>query len=69
MGSEFSFTAGRLLCGHIRDFLASRKFAGMEIEWMESSGWLERTFTVKGRDEDVQLINRAIAKWKADNRL
>jgi hypothetical protein len=51
-----TITAGRLLWGQVRDCLKQAKFLGMDIEWIESSGWVERDFTIKGKPEDVRLI-------------
>jgi len=38
---------GLLLFRQFREFLKRLKFKGYQIEWMESKGWVERTFTIK----------------------
>jgi hypothetical protein len=55
-----TITAGRLLWGQVRDCLNQAKFRGMDIEWIESSGWVERDFTIKGKPEDVRVIVNAL---------
>jgi hypothetical protein len=67
--AKFSFTAGRLLCGHVRDFLKESIFLGKDIEYLESSGWFERTFTIKGNAQDILEIKEAINEWAKDNNL
>lgn len=57
-----TITAGRLICGFVRDALKQAKFKGFDIEWLESSGWIERTFTIKGNPQHVQTVVAAIVK-------
>jgi hypothetical protein len=59
MNAIAGFTAGRLLWTPIRDFLKEAQFHGLSITWMESGGWLERRFTVKGPQEDLQRLMKA----------
>lgn len=61
--ASMNFTAGRLLCGEVRSFLDKCKFKGMDIEYLESSGWLERDFTIKGSDNDILAIHKSLKKW------
>jgi hypothetical protein len=60
---SFSIEVGRLLCGRVRSYLAKAKFEGAKIEWIESSGILEREFTIKGESEDVKAIERDFDVW------
>lgn len=60
----FQITVGRLLCGQVRDFLRSAKFTGHDIDWQESSGWIERTFTVKGDPTSVRWVMRRLEHWR-----
>lgn len=53
---SFTFECGRLLCGKVRNFLEQAKFEGLDIEFYESSGFISRTFAVKGSPEHVKLI-------------
>ncbi len=62
MGSV-NLTVGRMLCGQVRDFLESCKFKGMDIEYLESSGWLERDFTVKGSNDDIIAVHQSFKDW------
>lgn len=41
------YLVGRLLCGAFRDGLKRFKFRGNACEWIESSGWTQRVFTVR----------------------
>lgn len=54
---------GRLLCGKVRDFLNKCKFKGMNIEFNESSGFIERDFTMRGTDNDIALIESSLDNW------
>ncbi|HXE82942.1 MAG TPA: hypothetical protein VN513_06400 [Gemmatimonadales bacterium] len=54
--ASFTFIAGRLLCGRIRDFLRHAAFADPRIEWIESSGLIQRRFTIRGPSDDVQWL-------------
>jgi len=63
----YTFEAGRLLCGQIRNFLESQKFTGRDIDFIESTGFFTRKFTVKGNDKDVLVIKKALDLWADDN--
>lgn len=65
--ARFEFTAGGLLCGKIRGFFECCRFKGMQIEWHESPGWIERDWIVQGEYKDVVTVYRAITKWIKDN--
>jgi hypothetical protein len=54
--TSLRFNVGRFLCGTVRDYLNSERFMGRSIEFIESSGFLERTFTVRGKQEDVERV-------------
>ena len=54
---------GRLLCGEVRDFLNKCKFKGMNIEFNESSGFIERDFIIRGADNDIALVKRSLDSW------
>jgi len=58
-----TFKVGRLLCGTVRDFLEEIKFRGHSISWIESSGWFERQFVVRGDYEILERISAQIANW------
>jgi len=57
---------GRLLCREIRDFLKAEKFKGRDIEFWESSGFLEREFIIKGEVEDVLHIHNLLKRWASE---
>jgi len=61
--SNMTFTAGRMLCGKVRDFLNQCKFKGMDIDYIESSGWIERDFTIKGADKDILTVATSLENW------
>ena len=69
MNARFSFTAGILLCGEIRDFLKECNFKGMNISFIESSGWIERTFHIKGESSDIKKVMGLLNKWGKENNL
>lgn len=54
---------GRLLCGKVRDFLNKCKFKGMDIQFNESSGFIERDFTIRGADNDIALVKASLDNW------
>lgn len=54
---------GRLLCIPLREFLELCKFKGMNISFHESSGILERAFTIKGEDSDMVKLKRVLDSW------
>lgn len=58
-----SFSVGRIYCRSIRDYLEDCKFRGMRIEYLESSGWIVRDFTIKGDTKDIEIIQRTIELW------
>ena len=60
---------GILLCRSLRDFLKRCKFIGYNIEWLESSGWFEHTFTIKGDDSHIDRIVETIRQWDKENQL
>jgi hypothetical protein len=57
-------TIGRLLSSRFRDFLKTEKFKGKKIEWIESSGWIEREFTIKGEADVIREIHMRICEWE-----
>ena len=67
--ANMKFTAGRMLCGKVRSFLEQCKFKGMDIEYIESSGWVTRDFTIKGSDNDILTVHRSLAEWANKNDL
>lgn len=54
---------GRFLCGRVRDFLNKCKFKGMDIQFNESSGFIERDFTIRGADNDISLVKSSLNNW------
>ena len=70
MKNTIEIKAGILLCGKIRDGLRKAKLiSGKDFEWIESSGLFQRTFTIKGEEEDLEVILEALEKWKKENNL
>jgi hypothetical protein len=56
---HFKITVGLFLFSVFRDFLKQEQFKGSRIEWVESTGWISRTFTVKGEDA-IMVREKAI---------
>lgn len=56
------FTAGRLMCRQIREYLQQECF-GTSTQFLESSGWIVRDFVVAGEDEHIEKISLKISDW------
>jgi hypothetical protein len=54
---------GRILCGKVRDYLSEERMKGRNIQWHESSGWIQRRFTISGSDADVAHIGQTLMAW------
>lgn len=61
--SSFVFTAGRILCGRVRDFLNQMQFIGYNITFLESSGWIEREFLIRGDEAAISFAKTTLAHW------
>jgi len=61
--SSLTFTAGILLCRSIRKELDIAKFRGDIEDYYESSGWLDRTFVVKGESDAIRRVCERVDKW------
>lgn len=61
--TRIELEVGILLCGRLRDYLNKCKFKGMQIEYFEGRGWLERDFVIRGKDSDIEIIDRDIKHW------
>lgn len=42
----FTMEVGRMYWNQVRDYLKQQQFKGADVKWIESSGWIERTFTI-----------------------
>ncbi len=67
--AHMTITLGRMLCGNARNFLDSEKFKGRNIEYLESKGFIERDFTIKGSNEDILYIKKCFHNWAKENDL
>ena len=65
--TTFRMTVGRLLCGRLRDYLDGCKFRGADISYLESSGWVEREFIIKGDDNHMITVRASLIAWCNDN--
>lgn len=61
--SSFSLKVGRLLCGKVRDFLNQMQFVGYHITYLESSGWIEREFLIRGEEDAVEFARTTLTHW------
>jgi len=52
--------AGILIRGRVRALLEREKFSGRSIDWLEQKGFLSSLFTIKGDEEDVELVYRVL---------
>ena len=64
VAGHITFTVGRLLAGQVRDFLKAMKWRGYDIDWLEDSGWIERTFTIRYSAESNAVLRDALTTWK-----
>lgn len=61
--ARFNFTAGRLICRHVREMLEDEVFSGRPIRWREGRGWIERQFTVVGPISHVEQVRERMFHW------
>ncbi len=59
------YTVGLGLWRQMRHFLKSCQFRDVPITWIESPGWLEREFTIKGDPPILRVIQRDLDGWVA----
>lgn len=60
------FTCGRLLCREVRDLFGAAQTWDPDLRWHESSGWLERTFTVYGKESTVRHLMKQAERWRTE---
>ncbi len=61
--ASIEITVGRLLCGKVRRFLDKCIFKGSDIAYIESSGFIQRDFTVKGSDADIIMVRDSLNEF------
>ncbi len=66
--ASLEFTIGRLNAGRIRDYLDGEVFKNPEIRYIESTGWLDRKFTIVAASQEIDRMRRDIDAWSARNR-
>ncbi len=54
---------GILLCSEVRNALDLAKFNGFDIEYFESTGWIERDFIVKGNADHIKQLYPKMKKF------
>ena len=66
--SEAIFTVelGRLHWGSFRSYLKKLQFMRYNVEWIESPGWIEREFTIRGDRRAIQQVVADIKRWVAE---
>jgi hypothetical protein len=57
------YEVGRLYCSDVRRYLDQAKFMGADIDYMESKGFLSRSFVIKGSESSVAAAKRDIDRW------
>ncbi len=65
MEATLPITAGKLMCRHIRNFLERCKFEGRNIQYLETKGFIENEFIVKGNSDDLKYIMACIRNHPA----
>jgi len=63
----FEMTAGRLHWSNIRDFVNEMKFRGYNIELLESKGWIDRKFLVRGDARAIAIFQQAAETYVKEN--
>jgi hypothetical protein len=53
---------GRLFWTQVRAFLNKCIFLDMEISFMESAGFFERDFTIRGNTQHINMVKDALDK-------
>jgi hypothetical protein len=56
-------TVGRLYWSDVRDYLKAERFKGYDIDWIESSGWIERTFTITGSGAPMTMVIQKLKQF------
>jgi len=64
---KITIEVGILLCSQVRNFLNECKFNGMNIEFIEGSGWVSRDFHIKGDANDIIKIKKSLDSWAETN--
>lgn len=60
---SFTIIVGLLHFSKVRDYLNQCKFIGRNIDWIESSGWIDRTFTIRGTSPDIDIVLKEFQHW------
>lgn len=63
---SITFTLGRLHWGSFRFYLKRLQFIGGDVQWIESPGWIEREFTVRGDQSAISQVSRDVRRWVGD---
>jgi len=58
-----TFVVGRLYFSTLRDYLSRQIFLGKKFMVQESSGFIQKTFTIKGDVNDVNEVYKAVTEW------
>jgi len=67
--AKITIEVGILLCSQVRNFLNKCKFDGMDINFIESSGFISKEFYIKGKEIDILKIkNLSILGCNQTNR-
>lgn len=61
--ATLEITAGRLLCGQIRDLVNRSNFNGAKLTMWESSGVFSRDFVIKGDPKDLRMIQDTLQDY------
>lgn len=49
--------------GKLREFGRTCQNVGLKINFLEGQRWIGRSFVVRGRADDVQLVMDALSRW------
>lgn len=58
---RFHVDLGRIYWGVVRSAIERIRFEGYEIEHIESSGFIERRFDVKGDQQGIKLLENYLS--------
>jgi hypothetical protein len=60
-----TLTVGRLTCPQVRSQFEKAKLFGLDLEWVESKGWLESDFHIvlRGSESQLHSFAKTLKEW------
>lgn len=60
------FTTGILIRRNVRNFLDEAIFSGYDFTYLETKGFIESTFTLKGNPQDINKVAYMLNSYYGD---